>query len=106
MEQKPIIADSDTGEKPKLIEILQSRGRLKILLILMRTGQLNITKIAQQAHLSHKTTEAYLEILKKGGIVEEKRYGRIRLYRFMGEVKKVKAIKDLFDLWEKSDGAL
>ena len=86
-----------------LEDIFQSRGRIKILKILAKEGELNISEIAKRAHINHNSTRYHLNFLAKAKIVQEKKFGRIKIYRFRIEDFKVKAIKTLFDIWEVSD---
>ena len=86
-----------------LEDIFQSKGRIKILKILAKEGELNISEIARRAHINHNSTRYHLNFLVKANIVQEKKYGRIRIYRFKIEDMKVRAIKTLFDIWENSN---
>lgn len=62
------------------IEILGSRGRIKILKTLHEQGEINITRIVKMTNLNHKSVEKHLKYLVGKGIVHEKRVGRIKLY--------------------------
>jgi len=84
----------------KLEQVLHSKGRIKILIILAKEGELNISGIARMAKVNHNSTSFHLNFLTEAGILQEKRFGRIRIYRFMVEKPRVKAIKNLIDIWE------
>ncbi|MHA1650971.1 MAG: ArsR/SmtB family transcription factor [Candidatus Helarchaeota archaeon] len=86
-----------------LEDIFQSKGRIKILKILAIEGELNISEIARRANLNHNSTRHHLNFLVKANIVQEKKFGRIRIYRFRVEDIKVRAIKSLFDIWCNSE---
>ncbi len=59
----------------------------KAILELLRTyGEMNITRIARLTGLSFRTVERKLRDLVMGGYVEERRYGRLRLYRVKGSL--------------------
>ncbi|MHA1713953.1 MAG: winged helix-turn-helix domain-containing protein [Candidatus Ranarchaeia archaeon] len=83
-------------------DIFSSRGRVKIIRVLAKENELNISEIARQANLNHSTACQHLEFLKKAGIVQKKVFGRIKIFRFRLENIRAKAIKHLFDLWEET----
>ncbi len=64
-----------------LEEIFTSKGRIRILKILLKYGEANITKIAREAGLNHSSTEKHLRKLVELGLVSEERYGRLRIFR-------------------------
>ncbi|RLF23473.1 MAG: ArsR family transcriptional regulator [Thermoprotei archaeon] len=82
-------------------EVLSSKGRIRILRILAEKGELNISEIARRAELNHSATLAHLESLKRAGLVEEKNFGRIRIFRFREEDPRAKALKELFKVFEE-----
>lgn len=86
-----------------LEDVFQSKGRIKILKILALEGELNISEIARRAHINHNSTRYHLNFLAKANIIQEKQFGRIRIYRFKIEDIRVRAIKNLFDIWENSN---
>lgn len=49
--------------------------------ILEKHGELNITKISRLSGYSFRTVAKYLSELVEQGIVEERRYGRLRLFK-------------------------
>lgn len=64
----------------RLEDVLSSRGRIKVLKVLLAEGQANITKIVKESGLNHGLVERHLEELVKLGIVQERRYGRLRIF--------------------------
>ena len=60
--------------------VLGSKGKIKILRLLMREGEVNITRIVRETGLRHSLVEKHLEELASMGIVVEKRIGRLRLF--------------------------
>ncbi|ABM80756.1 winged helix-turn-helix domain-containing protein [Hyperthermus butylicus] len=68
------------NEQPYFLEIISSRGKLRILLVLLRNGQVNITRLLRETRLHYNLLIKHLEELKAAGIVEETRVGRARLY--------------------------
>ena len=60
---------------------MSSYGRTKVLTIMLETGELNISEITRRSGLSHSAATRHLEFLKKSGILTEKRFNRIRIFR-------------------------
>ncbi|MBC7113053.1 MAG: winged helix-turn-helix transcriptional regulator [Candidatus Methanomethyliales bacterium] len=84
-----------------LEEILSSKGRIKVLKVLAERGELNISEITRRANLNHATTSSHLKRLCELGIVEEKRFGRIRIFRLKKEDPRAWAIQTLFDSFKR-----
>lgn len=95
-------SQTNAGDMIPIEETFQSKGRIKILRLLARVGELNISAIAQQTQLNHKSTHNHLKCLVQANLVEKKEFGRIRIYRFKNEHPKGRALMHLFDLWENS----
>lgn len=85
-----------------LEDILSSKGRIKVLRVLAEKGELNISDITRRANLNHATTSSHLRSLCELGIVEEKRFGRIRIFRLKREDPRAWAIQTLFDSFRRS----
>ncbi|MGQ9539179.1 MAG: ArsR/SmtB family transcription factor [Candidatus Bathycorpusculaceae bacterium] len=83
--------------------VLGNKPRLKILKILSRMRELNVTEIARRLGANHKTTMKHLKILEDEGILQHKRFGRIHLYRFNENSVKAKAIQTLLETWENAE---
>jgi DNA-binding transcriptional ArsR family regulator len=60
---------------------MSSYGRTKVLTIMLETGELNISEITRRSGLSHSATARHLEFLTRTGIITEKRFNRIRIFR-------------------------
>ncbi|NHI92778.1 MAG: ArsR family transcriptional regulator [Candidatus Lokiarchaeota archaeon] len=86
-------------KKINIEDILSSKGRVKIIKILAEKGELNISQIAKIARINHNTCAFHLKILKEYDIVQEKIFGRIKIYRFKIENGRIRALKNLFELW-------
>jgi DNA-binding transcriptional ArsR family regulator len=80
-------------------EIFSSKGRVKIIKILVEEGELNISEIGRRASLNHNTTLQHLNFLIETGLIQEKKFGRIRIYRLKEENIKAQALKSFFTLW-------
>jgi len=84
---------------PPIEEVLSSKGKIKILKILTHFDELNISEIVRRAKLNHATVTQHLDYFKTIGIVEEKSFGRIKIFRLSPEDAKVKVIRDLMESW-------
>jgi len=94
--------DSSTQLTKKLAieEVLSSKGRIVILKTLAEMEELNISAIARVANLNHSTATQHLKFLTKAGLVQEKRFGRIKIFRYCTENMKARSLKKLFEIWE------
>jgi len=81
-------------------DIFSSKGRVRILRILVEIEELNISEIARRAGLNYTTTNQHLQALENAGLVRHKRFGRIRIFRFNEEDSRGKLIKKLIEDWE------
>jgi len=84
-------------------DVLSSRGRIRILRILVEIGELNISEIARRAGLNYATTNEHLLALENHELVRHKRFGRIRIYRFNVENPRAVMIKKLIESWEQTN---
>jgi len=82
-------------------EVFSSKGRMKILRILVEIGELNISEIARRARLNYATTNHHLRVLEDSGIVRHKNFGRIRIFRFNEDSPRARMIRELVDGWDK-----
>lgn len=82
-------------------DFFSSRLRMKILKILSEVGELNISAIARRLGVNYGTTNKHLKVLENEGIVQHKRFGRIRIYRLNQHSPKTKAIQNLLEVWEQ-----
>jgi DNA-binding transcriptional ArsR family regulator len=86
--------------------VFSSKGRVRILRVLCRVGELNISGIVRKADLNYATANKHLELLKKANLIREKRFGRIRIFQFNSENRRAKAIKALLNDWESEEEPL
>lgn len=84
-------------------QVLGSKLRVKILKILARVGELNVSEIARRLGVNYNTTHRHLKILEDGGILRHKEFGRIRLYRFDERSPKARALQKLMEAWEHAN---
>ena len=62
-------------------EALGSRGRIRILRVLARKGQVNMSRLARESGLSYESTKSHVDRLRELGLVEVRRVGRVVLIR-------------------------
>ena len=85
----------------ELEEVLSSKSRMKILKLIYQLGQLNVSDVARRLRLNFASTSKHLKLLESEGILQERTYGRVRMYRFNEGSAKAKAVQNLLDVWEK-----
>jgi len=82
-------------------EVFSSKPRMKILRIVARLGALNVSDIARRINLNFSTTNQHLKLLESEGVLQQKVYGRIRMYRFNEASAKAQAVQKLIEAWEQ-----
>ena len=82
-------------------EVFSSKPRMKILKLIARLGALNISDIARRINLNYTTTNRHLKLLEAEGILQQRVYGRIRMYKFNESSSKAKAVQNLIETWEQ-----
>jgi len=91
-----------TGDKePGLEEVLSSSGRIRILSLLSRVEELHVTEIAKRTEQSYSATERHLRALGKADVVEERDYGRVRIFKLRLDNLRVKMLRDLILQWDR-----
>jgi predicted transcriptional regulator len=80
-------------------DVFSSRGRVKIMRILVEIGELNISEIARRAGLNYATTNQHLEALENYGLIQHKKFGRIRIFRFNEANSRAILIKEMMEAW-------
>jgi len=92
---------SNKLEKKNLIEdLLGSRARVKILKTLANYGELTISLIIKKTKLNYSCVLKHLNFLKIYNLVQEKKFGRIKIFRFKSENIKARSLKNFIDIWE------
>jgi len=84
-------------------EVFSSRPRMKILKLLSRLGALNVSDIAKRIGLNYSATNEHLRLLEAEGILVQRVYGRIRMYRYNEPSAKAKAVQNLIEVWEQAN---
>jgi DNA-binding transcriptional ArsR family regulator len=91
------------GEKnAPLDRVLSSRGRIRILTVLSAVEQLHLTEIAKRTDQSYSATERHLGDLSQAGIVEERDYGRVRVFNLNLTNERSKLLQELILKWNHS----
>lgn len=75
-------------------------GRLKILDLLSRELELNVTAIVKKTKLNHTRVKFHLEELLKLEIIKEKRFGRIRIYLINDDYEIGCKLKNFLQEWD------
>lgn len=86
----------------ELEEVFSSKPRMKILKLISGLGSLNVSDIARRINMNYSATAEHLKILESEGILQQRVYGRIHMYRFNDGSAKAKAVQNLIDAWEQS----
>jgi DNA-binding transcriptional ArsR family regulator len=90
----------ESWPKVAIEDIFSSRGRIKILKELAASNELNISELCRRVDLNHSSTKSHLEVLLSSGLIEEKKFGRIKIYRYKIEDLRARSLRSLFNLWE------
>ncbi len=85
----------------KLEDVLSSKGRIRILMLVARYGELNISAISKKLSLNHSAVRTHLQYLTKFGLLKEKNFGRIKIFQFQESNIKAQSLKQLFTIWEE-----
>jgi DNA-binding transcriptional ArsR family regulator len=86
-------------EIPPLDRVLSSSGRIRILTLLSEVGELHLTEIAKRTEQSYSATERHLDDLSKAEIVEERDYGRVRVFKLNQVNDRAKLLQELILKW-------
>ncbi len=81
-------------------EVFSSKPRMRILKLICTLGSLNVSDVARRINMNYAATAEHLKILASEGILQERKYGRVHMYRFNDSVK-AKAVADLIEVWEQ-----
>jgi len=82
-------------------KVLAGKAKVRILRMLMREGQANISRIVRATGLHHDVVVKNMDELKSLGIVDEKRYGRLRIYMIDLRNPKISGLYEILKELEK-----
>ncbi len=83
-------------------DLLGSKARIKILKTLALNKELNISSIISKTKLNHSNVLKHLNFLKSQNLVQEKKFGRIKIYRYKTENIKAMSLIKFIKIWEGS----
>ena len=84
---------------------MSSYGRAKVLTVMLETGELNVSEITRRAGLSHGAAVRHLEFLTKSGLITEKRFNRIRIFRVDAASPLAGALSRFYADWKDVGGS-
>ena len=84
---------------PPLERVLSSSGRIRILTLLSEVEELHLSEIAKRTEQSYSATERHLDDLSKAEIVEERDYGRVRVFKLNQANDRAKLLQELILKW-------
>jgi len=90
----------DIKEDYNIENLLGSRARVKILKLLAKNKELSISQIIRDTHLNHTSVKYHLTYLKSNNLVQEKIFGRIKIYRYKFENIRAKSLSKFIEIWE------
>ncbi len=85
----------------ELEEVFSSVTRMKILKLIYTLGSLNVSDVARRIKMNYAATAKHLKLLEEAGILQQRVYGRVHMYRFNEGSAKAKAVAILIEAWEK-----
>ena len=86
---------NEKGKRHFIEDLLGSKARIKILKVLALNDELNISLIISKTKLNHSNVIKHLNFLKSFNLIQEKKFGRIKIYRYKSE--NIKASGDRVD---------
>jgi len=70
---------------------------------MLETGELNISEITRRSGLSHSAAARHLEFLTRSGILIEKRFNRIRIFRVDQASPLTEALMRFYSDWKEAE---
>lgn len=87
-------------EKNLIEDLLGSRARVKILKTLAINEELTISLIISKTRLNYSCVLRHLNYLKMVNLIQEKNFGRIKIFRYKLENIKARSFKNFIEIWE------
>jgi DNA-binding transcriptional ArsR family regulator len=84
-------------------QVFSSYGRVKVMSVIMKGDELNISEITRRAGISHTSVELHLAFLVKAGLLKEKRFNRIRIFRVNHANPYAAALERFLADWQSLD---
>lgn len=93
---------NETKKRNKIEDLLGSKARIKILKSLAFNSELNISSIISKTRLNHSNVLKHLNLLESYNLIQKKKFGRIKIYRYKDENIKARSLKKFIQIWEGS----
>jgi predicted transcriptional regulator len=90
----------DLEENHNIENLLGSRARVKILKLLAKNKEMSISQIIREAKLNHSSVKYHLAYLITYNLIQEKVFGRIKIYRYKFENIRAKSLGKFIEIWE------
>jgi len=87
-------------EKYLIEDLFGSKARVKILKTLAQNEELTISLIINKTRLNYSNVAKHLNHLKSLDLIQEKKFGRIKIYRYKIENIKARSLKKFIEIWE------
>ncbi|MDA4136327.1 MAG: winged helix-turn-helix domain-containing protein [Thaumarchaeota archaeon] len=84
-------------------QVFSSYGRVKVMSVIMKSDELNISEITRRAGISHSAVALHLDFLVKAGLLTEKRFNRIRIFRVNHSNPYAAALERFLEDWRSLD---
>lgn len=81
-------------------ELLGSKARVKIIKTLAQNEELTISLIINHTKLNYSNVIKHLNHLKNLDLIQEKNFGRIKIFRYKNENIKARSLKKFIEIWE------
>ena len=95
------MSTSEIAENRHLVEeVLGSRARVKIIKALAFDEELTISLLIRKTRLNYVVAMKHLKTLESLNLISEKKFGRIRIYRYNIENPKARSLKKFMEIWE------
>ncbi|MFX1280906.1 MAG: winged helix-turn-helix domain-containing protein [Promethearchaeota archaeon] len=89
------------SENKFLIEnLFGSKARVKIIKTLAQNEELTISLIINHTKLNYSNVIKHLNHLKNLNLIQEKNFGRIKIFRYKTENIKARSLKKFIEIWE------
>ncbi len=87
---------------PDLQEVFGSVGKVRLLLLLANSNELNITALSRGTGINHSKMNDHIAEMIDLGILQEKRFGRIRIISYNLDSEAGRRIKVFLKEWKSS----
>lgn len=86
--------------KKRIEDLMGSRARVKILKSLAINEELTISQIISNTKLNYSCALKHLNYLKMVDLIQEKKFGRIKIFRYKLENMRARSLKKFIEIWE------